>query len=99
MNKVGFRHNDNTTMHLSLDRHPISDTAKNNMHIEYSKAKRYASILRIADYKKNEYLLDMYNKLYENGFIKDNDLSNIEFREYKILLFYSDTKSKYKFCS
>ena len=58
----------------------------NNMHIEYSKAKRYASILRIADYKKNEYLLDMYNKLYENGFIKDNDLSNIEFREYKIYI-------------
>ena len=58
----------------------------NNMHIEYSKAKCYANILRLADYNKNNYLLDMYNKLYENGFIKDNDLSSIEFRDYKIYI-------------
>ena len=59
----------------------------NNMNIEYSKAKKYVSLLRVADLSNSNTLKKMYDELFNNGYIKENDLANIEFKGYKIYLF------------
>ena len=58
--------------------------------MEYSKAKRIAQILRLADLSKDNRLNDLYNSLLSNGYIKNNPYSDIEYKDYKIYLFEMD---------
>ena len=53
--------------------------------MDYSTAKKYMKILRVADREKNEKLTSLYNELKER-FLEEDDLAEIEFRNKKIYL-------------
>ena len=53
--------------------------------MDYSTAKKYMKILRVADREKNEMLTSLYNELKER-FLEEDDLAEIEFRNKKIYL-------------
>ena len=53
--------------------------------MDYSTAKKYMRILRVADREKNEKLTSLYNELKER-FLEEDDLAEIEFNGKKIYL-------------
>lgn len=53
--------------------------------MDYSTAKKYMKILRVADREKNEKLTSLYNELKER-FLEEDDLAEIEFNGKKIYL-------------
>ena len=53
--------------------------------MDYSTAKKYMKILRVADRDKSERLTSLYNDLKER-FLEEDDLGEIEFRDKKIYL-------------
>ena len=53
--------------------------------MDYSTAKKYMKILRVADREKNEMLTSLYNELKER-LLEEDDLAEIEFRNKKIYL-------------
>ena len=54
--------------------------------IDYSNAKKYLRLLRVADYEQNEKLKAMFDELEGAGFIKTDDLGSIELSRSKIVL-------------
>ena len=58
--------------------------------IDYSSAKKYMQLLRIADVNKNEKLERVFNLLNDNGYLSQDDLGLYELKQYDIYLFEDD---------
>lgn len=54
--------------------------------IDYSNAKKYLRLLRVADFEKNARLKELHNELKEKGYFKIDDLGLLELSSSKIAL-------------